>query len=874
MDKREKLYASVFWGICAAILSSLVIYVCVYFGEGPFTWISDVNDLDDQRATLWPMLVSIIVTMLGSLITTYVFLKEALDRTSDEKPYFGAVIRKYRSESIASLLRYARWALILMGIVIVVYCIMYFANRRLNWFLRCVLIGLYIYSMASSYRFLRRCIELDSGLEKASQELTEIVLTKLEDLEKEGSSDFADTVARLKRKFEKKSASVREWLQLTNWGKSEVGRKEFVSRFSEWEKLIFLLARENTPLQGQDIYERIYLLLQDMENVPDYRVEKTDIRANSWDSEPVNIEAAKEILEIENSYLKISTKQFADIFRCLSDYRDLLRVQSEIEKSDISYTPDRREDKIADFFFLFVMYLSVKIFRMLPKIEVFSPGGKFWYSNFYNTRFENSAFRASSFQNSVFARSRVVNTNFGMSKFENCEFYNMDSRDCSFANTVFERGNFTESIFVYADFTGAELKKCCLERISVKETILTNLVLKEPVFGNGKKEFSDCKIWNVRIENVYRKQIHSCNFSRSSLHDIWIDVSDMEAPTFPDASQPDSITREYKRYLSKEITPEKLDATIKPGNGRHELKNFVLNFMADGKEFVQLGLESGPGIGMKIKEKPIWKMIRIATALSLEECVFSETEMPEAVFYRANLSQCIFSGADMNASYLLSVYMPGCIMRGANLRDSVLWAVHMQSAVLTDAILFQATCRLVNLEDAALADLHASETDWAYCSFSRSDCTAVDLTKAKLKYCSFADAILTKAELTRAQFVCVNFENSVCNEMFSSYSAFSGCGMKNALLTQSSFNWTIFKNCSFELANFQNSTVANVKFCDCNFQSSNFSNTCFINALFQDCENMKINDFKGARLLNPVFEGRSKKYEAEFRKNGIIVQDV
>lgn len=58
----------------------------------------------DFRTVLIPIIVSVVITLLGCLITTYIFLKEALDRVGDQKPYAVEVIGRYRKKTIHRLL--------------------------------------------------------------------------------------------------------------------------------------------------------------------------------------------------------------------------------------------------------------------------------------------------------------------------------------------------------------------------------------------------------------------------------------------------------------------------------------------------------------------------------------------------------------------------------------------------------------------------------------------------------------------------------------------------------------------------------------------------------------------------------------------------
>ena len=92
--KRSKLKATVAIIVIFAVAAAVIFLI----SEEQFSEINKVDD--DQRSTLWPLLITLIATMLGSLITSYVFLKEALDRTSDEKTYYSVVIREYREKKL------------------------------------------------------------------------------------------------------------------------------------------------------------------------------------------------------------------------------------------------------------------------------------------------------------------------------------------------------------------------------------------------------------------------------------------------------------------------------------------------------------------------------------------------------------------------------------------------------------------------------------------------------------------------------------------------------------------------------------------------------------------------------------------------------
>ena len=143
---------------------------------------------------------------------------------------------------------------------------------------------------------------------------------------------------------------------------------------------------------------------------------------------------------------------------------------------------------------------------------------------------------------------------------------------------------------------------------------------------------------------------------------------------------------------------------------------------------------------------------------------------------------------------------------------------------------------------------------------------------AVVKESSFQDVILKDAELTRASFSRVSFVNCIASGMLSSYSTFKECLFKNAFLGQSSFNYSEFFNCSFAFASFADSTVSGARFDSCDFTETNFNNTCFIGVTFKDSKNLNVDSFKGARFINPVFEGTDKFFDRILIKNKIEVR--
>lgn len=862
---KKDLKKILFYGFIIVIIAVIIYLIYRVFGQNIIEPVKDMkfeNTDDDQRSTMWPVLISLAVTLLGSLITTYVFLKSALDRMADEKPYYGTVIKEYRENTMKSLWRYSVFSLLLVSAVVILYVMLYFFSTRLAVRIREMIVVMYGFSMFYSAVFLRKCIDINRGIkETADKMLSEKERERNDILKKiERQVPLSDMIKK-ELKEESDGKDIEEWLQINDdVKKSIIDKRKFINRFSEWEKMLLLLIEKDRSFYSeQSTEERIKAVILAGKDIFG-GIEDKDADANDWNASPyTKVKAYQKKLNIIGS-------QFCEIYAVLSEYRDLLKVQIETceerKESIYSHIGEGREE-FAKLFYVFLIYLWTNIFRMIPKITVFFPAGRFLYMNFYNTRFEDSAFRASSFKDGVFSRSKFDNSNFGMALFENCEFFSIDSRNCSFSNTLLEGGRLKEAIFKNVDFTGTVFKNCEMEKAVFNDSILCNLTIMDSEFGQN--EFINSKIGNVTIKAKRTNSeinLSKCNFSESNIFDIRLNLEkDLVLPAKKEKA--DFIRDKYLEVLKRKDMDRYFwrcedDTEYSDNIGLNEIEAQIEEFTLDRISFHHFLITGEENEKKEEKEKVIWKYIKNETAVNMNESGFNNTVMPEIEFYRVRMEQSILKNAQMESAKFVSVYMPGCIMNEANMREGLFWAVNMKSTVLNDAIIFKARCKLVNFEDASLRNLHASGTKIAYCTFNRSDCSGIDLTKAVLKETSFMDAILKEAEFTNAEFDQVSFENSVADHMLSSYSIFSGCRMKNAFLKQSSFNYTVFKDCNFSYANFADSAVTNVEFHRCNFKESNFRNTCFINACFEDNYCIEPEIFENCKFIKTRFKGRNR----------------
>lgn len=833
--KRSKLKATIAIIVIFAVAAAVIFLI----SEQQLDKIENVYD-DDQRSTLWPLLITLIATMLGSLITSYVFLKEALDRTSDEKTYYSVVIREYREKTMRSLWLYMLTSLALMGIVICLYSMFYFMHIRSRDEVRIILILSYGVCMIGSAWFLNKCIDIDRGLHKTADKLLKIQIKEARKLlgtlkdkrehllwDSSVNESFEELIGRITSGAE----STEAWLQIEDeTAAKSISKKKFINRFSEWEKILFCLAENGEGfLHRQSMAERVRFAVEHGETVYGATdVEQNDAGDHSWgENTPYeNVFGIKQALKIDGA-------GFCDAYYLLSEIRNLLQVQ--METAPRKEAEPLKENDVGTLFLFFLMQLSLYVFCMLPKLEVFFPSGKFSFIDFYGIRFETSSFRTSLFNCCLFVRNRIKDCNFGMASFDNCEFYYTSSDDCSFTNTLFESCFFHNAKFENVDFTGAVLKNCDLKRAQFEGVVLANVTLTEAVLG--KNNFSSSRLTDITFTLAQDKDgnrdMKECGFASSVLERVKLDL-------FPE--------KDYRQVFPRiwaEAKKEKADI----------LEERKCRYGQDG-----LMMQKTWG---KVAQEAVFKM---------DQCDFTSAELTGIVFYRTCMEQSVFVKTQMDSIKIYACDMHGCIMEQANLRQGRIRASDFRSAVLADAIFYRSRCRLVNFEDSDMNKLHASAARFSLCSFERSDCSRIDLTMARVTESSFQDVILKEAELTRAFFTKVSFVNCIADGMLSSYSTFKKCIFKNAFLGQSSFNYSEFYNCSFAFASFADSTVSGARFDSCDFAETNFNKTCFIGVTFKDSKNLDVDSFKGARFINPVFEGTDEFFDRILIKNKIEVR--
>lgn len=802
--------------------------------------------IDDQKSTMWPLFTTLIITILGSLISTYVFLKGSLDRMVDEKTYYRKVVDTYRRSFKGKFLLYAFACLLLSLVIAVLYTSYYFWGKRTVEWIR-IVIGIgYMTCIPTSGFFLYKCINTERGIHNAAKK--SILGLNHWLLAVEGSG-VQEKIACSRRCFageSGKSLAERFQIQSVYEGNGDA----FIEQFTSWEKFLLLMVddknQDNKQQAGRlaGIREAV-LKREEISAAAAY--EGSDANGHGW-SRPTF-----QKLEKISRLLATEEEEFLEIYARLAELRDLLRVYRETAEDA---KMDRLQlasvaGELTMTFAVFVRQLSLKYLKSIPRIDLFCPSGKFEYADFYNVRIENSSFRFSLFEHTVFARAKMENTNLGWSKFVETEFYSADIRNCSWNNCLFVRCNLKESLWNDVDLTGSNFLEGLIQKAVFENVVLSNMEFVNT--GINDTVFRSCKLSSIVFQNIKDHRLCRCNFAKSDLRDIRFCVDSVPKAVWG----LDFPAKEWFAGLNQWFySKEKPDRNTLP-----PVPGLKINY------FRTLRVRKN-GINKKSYEEwNFWKRLQKLCFYSMQESVFADAVMTGICFCRMNFEQSNFRNVQMNESCLAAVNMSGCVMNGAGLRETVIRGCYLGSVVLEEAVLYHMDCWLSNFQDSDLTNLHASKSIITGCTFERSDCSRIDLTKAKVSHSSFRDSILNKAELTNADFNDVILDNCIAEEMLSAYTRFYQCSFTNALLRFSSFNYTVFERCCFKLANFSDSTVLGAEFRECDFQNANFRRTTFIEVVFEDNTNISPEIFKGCRFFDVDFRGRDAQWGFLLKQN-------
>lgn len=757
---------------------------------------------------VWPVLVSTLIAVFGTLVTSYVFLKDALDRTIDEKPHYTKVIERYRQEKINALMWYS---IVFIGVSC--YLILFQSAGNGSASYNCFLyMGILVVAclLVFSVHFLYQCINIDRTIYNSAQEvLTELDIRIHEQWlqMKESWNGFID------RYTEQRGESIQTFLEVDDEETGGFDVRKFIVKFSEWEKFILAFVDRTAELQrGQSAEERILIATGYIDKLGVIqRVERDDAKEYDWKQYAyADIQRYKEWLED-----KMSMDDFLNIYRYLSDYRDALQVSMDKKtffRSEEVKNKERGTD-ILYLLFLLRFYSSLKCLVTIPRVELFYPAVKMHNVDFYNVRFENTSFRASSFSEVVFARINMVGSNLAFSKFAGCNFYNADIRDCSLGNSLFENCLMSEMILSDVDVTGTIFDNVNLKGSTFVDAVIGNVEFRECSFFYTV--FHNCKLSQVSFKNVKDRCFIHSSFEQSVLQDV---------------------------YFQQECNEQQIPDQYLPCNENY-FRNLVIENRSDGRR-----QRKTPGIWEGLEEFA-------RRSMNMQASFFEKVSAEGIKFYNMALDSSIFSGSDMQKSCWKNVYMKGCVMEETNLTEAQITYSDMESCAMTDAVLYKTKFRLVNLQNSGLSGCHASESNWKCCILDKSDLSRIDLTKSQVEYSSFRDTIITEAELTNACFKEVIFENSNGQGLLSSYSHFEKCCFINAFLPAANFNYTYFVECNLKLASLAGSTIVEAGFEACDFENSNFRNCCFIKVSFKNNRNVCPEIFENSRFINCVFEG-------------------
>ena len=807
------------------------------------SWMVDLDPRwSDFRTVLIPVIISVVITLLGSLITTYIFLKEALDRVTDQKPYAVEVISCYRKKTIKRLQKLFALTIMLTGFTAILYFLFWDENEtnlcifigHLAWIASvvslCILSGVFLNSCVDTESILlTEALEIEKKIKKEACTLTQ------EDAFREGFirsvSGNPGVFSGQQRKENDSKMDNRRWKELCNELELEIDEREggrfiqeksFMFHFSALEEWLKLLANTFSDQKEDDIFST--KLIHGLNHAETLNGDVLEKSANNDLSENVFCHRLIKRFGKEKEELKgIESQHIYKMYMLLSRYRDVIRFIYETDEEECR---EKQMDVGGDDNILKVYYLLQKscyllYLRVIPKITVMQPMGKLVDIDFYGCRIEDSSFRGGVFSRAMLARIKAVNTNFDMVKFRVTSFFNGDVRNCAMSNCVFKSVDFERAGFENIDFNYSYFWNCNFRSASLKKSRFSQNTINRAILFDT--DFSSSRMWDVFFLNLKGNEIRDCIFadadimgwkiiSQNNEKDYKKEIEQMKAAA---KCQGESQMIEWIQELC--LPPSKEGMNVADGALPRvqiaEFYNKIKKYMCSYFRWQEENQKTN-----EIDNQDIWLKIDCLMKLHISNSIFSGARIRNNFFFLTGFDRGIFKEAQMERLQALFLDMKGCVAIGANLKESWLIGVDLRQSNLEEVNLYQAKLSGVNLEDVNLIRAQASQSHVSSCNFGRSICSDLSLTGATVWDTSFCDAILERAEFTGSKFVRVALRRSVLEGLLSPYGEFIDCDFGEANLTGANFNFCKFRGCRFDRAVLRDVSKMGATFERCTFE--------------------------------------------------------
>ncbi len=797
----------------------------------------------DFRTVLIPIIVSVVITLLGCLITTYIFLKEALDRVGDQKPYAVEVIGSYRKKTIHRLLGLFGFTILFTALTAALYFWLWdeadpwaFAGH-FAWLIAaaaiCILSGL----------FLEGCMDTEKVLLAQAYKIEKKIKDEIGNLVKgekykefvraEGMNADASVPQGEKSGFsldDQRRKKLLKELELAGEKGDGIQQKSFLFHFSALEEWLKLLANTFSDQKEDGTFGmKLIHALNHAEALNKEVLEKysrADLAENEFSCQ------ISEKLEEEKKKLEgIESQSIYEVYTLLSRYRDVLRFVYENTMEGFpkeKETGDQeKEDQVLGAYYLLHKSCYLLYLRVIPKITVMQPMENLEEIDFYGCRVEDSSFRGGVFSKAMFARVKVVNTNFDMAKFQEVSFFNGDVRNCAMSNCAFQEVDFRRAGFEDTDFNYSSFRLCNFSSASLRNSRFSNNLIEYAALDDT--DFSYSQMWDVSFSHLAKDEMRDCIFTEADIKG-WEIASHKNKNRYGEkigTTKKDASCREESQVI--EWLGKVSQALFLSDQGFHVSKselsgspNEILKFHKESIKYMcpYFRWREQNQTEYQADAEDIWQKIDGLMLFDIYNSVFNGARIRDCAFFLTSFVQGLFIGAQMERFQALFLDMKGCVAAGANLKESCLIGVDLRQSNLEEVNLYQAKLSGVNLEDVNLAKAQISQSHISACTFDRSVCSGVSLTRADVQDSSFCDAALGRAEFTASRFSRVALRRAALDGLVSPYSVFVDCDFSDADLTGANLNFCVFQNCRFNGAALEDVSAIGASFEGCGFDAA------------------------------------------------------
>lgn len=751
---------------------------------------SDSSDVLSKFHNYLDIIVAVYASLLigysAASITLFALLRSAIERTQDENPMMGTILKVF-SERTSKLLFYNLFACFIgLTFGLIFHYVSCFQSRNEMWLSErlIVMIILFVVISTDTGYFWHLCVSTPKQYVKIAEKQWKFFSSDLEtsnsNSKMDESASHDDMVPHDADNFALLLSKIDQLLRMNN----PQGAHDKPTTIDEINNILTERWSVLSPMN------------QNIEQIPRY---------NDYDE---TLQKNNRQFQYSESW-KTLTRHILDIYRALDGCRCIILsipLNEEIckkSKEQFQLDPDVH-GKAA----LFLWYVTLYFFTSCIRIVDFTyNGATFCDANFFNSHLERNTLYGAKFKNCFWGYAKLSDSSLDMSSFSSVWF----------EHTRFQHTSLTNSIFKNCSFNGAigqnsDVSRCAFENGQVADSdwkdcfwndcIFTGIALSNMSFSNSELNnwiLKDCRIEKCSFDysriakwefqnNPGNPILHDCSFVGSTLTDFTIEGADMSSSNFKDAILTNvvfkNINLNQSMFACADLPFSKLN-----------------NVKMEGSDLSKSNLFQSTWDSVNLNYSNL--LFTKAQAIHMNDCQLKQCNCADSDWSRFNAEK-----VDMTA-----IRLTECRLTEAELNSCILI-----EALATNIQLTNATCKTVNFSYSMLTNSNFAKTSFIQCKFHYADLTEIGATNTIFVECEFNNADFSNTRFVQAVWRgrCKAHPMIVAGANFSSC-VFINCKMRDIVFQGCELDGAVFENCDFNDVAFT-SKISKKAFINCKFK--------------------------------------------------------